>query len=346
MKRMIFLYKAILCLAVMLSAALFSGCGRLHEDLQPCPRGLRLKMYYDYNIKFADALPAEVRNVSVYVFDPETGEAIDRVDVPVGNVREHEFEVNLDHLDPGRYDFLVWCYGDSDEHFTVNPTKSGYNRHKDHTCLINEDTRAPEAGHQTQDIGRLYHGRLLNVECPEQEIATYEVPLIKNTNVVRLVLQHLSGEYLDPADFDISLSSDNGHMDHDNSLISGYHRIYHPWAVESGTTDMERIGENGTRAITSVSALVAEHTIGRIVPETGVNLRVRNRKTGEDIINIPFIDYALLVKGNYNRPMSDQEYLDRQDEYNLVFFLDNNLRWMNQYIYINSWRIVLQNDEL
>lgn len=345
MKRMINLYKAILVLAVILSAGLGAGCGRLHEDLQPCSGGLRLKLYYDYNMKYADAFPAEVRNVSVYVFNPETGEAVDRIDVPVGDVRAHEFEVSLDHLDPGRYDFLLWCYGESDEHFTVNPTKAEQNLITAHSCLINEDTRTPEQGHQTQDIGRLYHGRLFNVEYPEQEIATYEVPLVKNTNVVRLVLQHLSGEYLDPETFDITIASDNGHMHFDNSIIPGHMRVYHPWAVQSGTTDMER-NEGGTRTITSASALVAEHTIGRIVPETGVNLRVRNKNTGEEIINIPFVDYALLVKGNYNRPMSDQEYLDRQDEYNLVFFLDDDLRWMNQYIYINSWRLVLQNDEL
>ena len=41
--------------------------------------------------------------------------------------------------------------------------------------------------------------------------------------------------------------------------------------------------------------------------------------------------------------MDDQEYLDRQDEYNLTFFLDENNDWhMTSGIIINSWRIVLQ----
>jgi len=44
--------------------------------------------------------------------------------------------------------------------------------------------------------------------------------------------------------------------------------------------------------------------------------------------------------------MDDQEYLDRQDKYDLVFFLDQGDRWMNAYIYINSWKLVLQNIEL
>lgn len=41
--------------------------------------------------------------------------------------------------------------------------------------------------------------------------------------------------------------------------------------------------------------------------------------------------------------MSDQEYLDRQDEYNMTFFLDEQNQWINSVILINSWRVVLSN---
>lgn len=344
MKRFKSLYHIFLCFAVLCCLVVIQGCSAIFDDMQPCPRGIRLKLYYDYNMKFADALPAEVKSVSVYVFDPETGEEIDQVNVHVGNVREHEFEVNLDHLPAGKYDFLIWCYGETQDFFTVKPNKTVEDLREYHSCLMSEDELNP--GHQSHDIGRLYHGQLENADCTDGEtVYTFEVPLIKNTNTVRLVLQHLSGEYLDPSKFDISLESDNGHMNHDNRLIAGHNRLYHPWYTRSGTTDMENYVED-TRAITSVSALVAEHTIGRIIPEKGVRLRVKNTDTGEDIINIPFVDYALLVKGNYNRKMDDQEYLDRQDEYNMVFFLDDNLRWINQYVYINSWRVILQDTDL
>lgn len=344
MKPFKFLYKTIMSVAVVCAAMALSGCDFMHEELPPCERKLRLKMYYDYNMKFADALPAEVKYVSVYVFDAETGEGIDEIHVPVGEVKEREFEIKLDHLPYAVYDILVWCFGESDEHFTVKPNRGAENLQRYHSCLMNQDKDRP--GFLSEDIGRLYHGQLLDADCTQEKgDLEFEIPLIKNTNTVRVVLQQLNGEFLDPDNFDISLESDNGHMDYDNNLIAGHTRVYQPWAIESGITGMGK-NASDTRTITSVSALVAEHTIGRIIPETGVKLRVRNKETGEEIINIPFVDYALLVKGNYNRPMSDQEYLDRQDEYNLVFFLDHNLRWLNQYIYINSWRIVLQNNDL
>ena len=52
------------------------------------------------------------------------------------------------------------------------------------------------------------------------------------------------------------------------------------------------------------------------------------------------------MKGFYNRNMDDQEYLDRQDVYDMVFFLDEGDRWIDPYIYINSWKVVLQNSDL
>ena len=94
-----------------------------------------------------------------------------------------------------------------------------------------------------------------------------------------------------------------------------------------------------------LNAAVAEFTVGRLVLGHHPRLTVTNQR-GETIFSIPLIDYALLVKGYYNRDMDDQEYLDRQDEYNMVFFLDENDRWMNAYIYINSWKVVLQNADI
>jgi hypothetical protein len=44
--------------------------------------------------------------------------------------------------------------------------------------------------------------------------------------------------------------------------------------------------------------------------------------------------------------MSDQEYLDRQDEYNMTFFLDEFGNWASSRIIINSWNVILQDTEL
>lgn len=61
---------------------------------------------------------------------------------------------------------------------------------------------------------------------------------------------------------------------------------------------------------------------------------------------IPLVDYALLTKGNYDTPMENQEFLDREDTYTLTFFLDKNHKWAGTFIYINSWRVVLNNVDI
>jgi hypothetical protein len=44
--------------------------------------------------------------------------------------------------------------------------------------------------------------------------------------------------------------------------------------------------------------------------------------------------------------MPNQEYLDRQDEYTMTFFLDEDGDWLSASIIVNSWRVVLNNEIL
>ena len=64
-------------------------------------------------------------------------------------------------------------------------------------------------------------------------------------------------------------------------------------------------------------------------------------KEGGITARVPLVDYALLLKDGYGREMSAQDYLDRQDEYSLTFFLDERDKWIATSIIINSWKIVL-----
>ena len=75
-----------------------------------------------------------------------------------------------------------------------------------------------------------------------------------------------------------------------------------------------------------------------------LRLTVTDKETGRTVFSIPLIDYALLVKGFYNRDMDDQEYLDRQDVYDMVFLPRRKRPLLDAYIYVNSWKVVLHNE--
>ena len=131
-------------------------------------------------------------------------------------------------------------------------------------------------------------------------------------------------------------------MDYDNSLLEDEKLTYYAWRTDGGVAELNA---DGSRAQTSIGVAIAELTVGRLVMENNPILTISNDK-GEKVLSIPLIDYALLVKGYYNRHMDDQEYLDRQDEFNMTFFLDENDNWFNSYIIINSWKVVLNNTDL
>ncbi len=168
------------------------------------------------------------------------------------------------------------------------------------------------------------------------------------------MLQHLSGENIDHRDYSFTIEGDNGHMDYDNSLIynPAERLTYRPYDVYSGTAGIYLPGDENRAAVVDVSAAVAHFSVSRLMEDKrkeDVFVKIYN-KDGEKIVQVPFIDYALLVKGKYKRPdgtpLTDQEYLDYQDDYSMVFFLDEHNRWQNTHIYINSWRVILQNTDI
>lgn len=67
---------------------------------------------------------------------------------------------------------------------------------------------------------------------------------------------------------------------------------------------------------------------------------------GKTLLNIPLITYALLVKGHYHEEMSEQEFLDRQNEWNFIFFLNDQNQWEQSNLYINDWHVILDDMNL
>ena len=202
------------------------------------------------------------------------------------------------------------------------------------------------------DIKRLYHGAIRDekgdyaiVDFPDEEgVHVYTIPLIKDTNDINVVLQHISGDPVDKDEFTMTVVDANGKMNWDNSILPDDPITYYAHHKYSGTAGMVE-PDPASRTITSYSACIGEFTVARLMEDRDMRLIIRNRKN-EEVVNIPMIDYALLVKSSHNVGMTDQEFLDRQDKYDLVFFLDRGGRWVYASINIASWKKVIQNTEL
>ena len=79
---------------------------------------------------------------------------------------------------------------------------------------------------------------------------------------------------------------------------------------------------------------------------SGSRLTVARKDDGRVVFTIPLDKYLLLHRSELYSDMPVQEYLDREDEWSIVFFLDSGLRWLNTHIIINDWTVRLNNVEL
>lgn len=330
-----------------LLATVFTSCDNsvIFDDEGDCSVHYRIRFKYDMNMKFADAFNHEVTSVALYVFD-SNGVLVYQAAESGATLSDENYALPVD-LEAGDYEFLAWCgLGDS-ESFSVPQANVGVTTKEELKCRMNR-VAANGYGTVDKDLAPLFHGSLKTTLTDESGIHYRTISLTKNTNVVRVVLQQLSGEDVNPDLFSFEIQDYNGYMDYDNSLLEDELIVYKPWSLQAGTADINAdiYNDEATRAPSSVGVAVAEMTIGRLVDGNRPILVVRNLEKGDVVLSIPLIDYALLVKGNYNKAMGDQEYLDRQDEYNLTFFLDEAGRWISSSIIVNSWRVVLNNQSI
>lgn len=329
---------------LMLVCVMFSSCDWWHDNQEGCEAKLRVQFIYDMNMKFADAFEHEVKTVTLHAFD-KSGKLVYSKTEPADRILA-DGGMNVDDLTPGVYDLQVWAegevrYADSYIYKGIDGVQGiGTSNLNDFQVMV--DRSGKEVGH---DLTSLFYGSLRDADLTAipGDTKTVKVKLTKDTNHVKVVLQHLSGKDLNPDDFDFSITDNNGYLDYDNSLLADDELVYPAWSKYAGKAGVAS-SESGEQ--TSVSVAIAELTTNRLVTDHNMRLHVYDHKTGKSIINIPLIDYALLVKGNYNKSMSDQEYLDRQDTYDLVFFLDEKHHWLSSTIYINSWRVVLSNPDM
>lgn len=326
-----------------------ASCGSLIYDHEgDCSVHYRLKFRYDMNLKFADAFAHEVKSIRLYAFDSEGGlvwQAAEQGEALAAD----GYSMLLD-LAPGNYRLVAWCGLDGDS-FSLPDAASACCPEDLHCRLGCIDGASAEISDapvcSDSDLHPLFHG-MMDVELPAADNGEYiyEMSLTKDTNVFRVVLQHLSGEDLRAQDFEFGIEDCNGWLAYDNSLLQEVPVVYRPWAVYSGEA-----GVGAGRAITAVKVVVAEMTVNRLFMRDWTQYRrpalvIRTAADGALVASVPIIDYALLVKGQHYRQMDDQEYLDRADQYNMTFFLDSSNHWISTAIEVLSWRVVVDNSDL
>ena len=321
----------------------FLSCTRSHifEYEGDCDVYYDIRFKYDYNIKYADAFANEVRSLALYIFD-EDGILIEKVvTTDKEELSKENFHIRLE-LPAGCYTLLVWGGLGEEESFDMLADEEiGRTRIEELQVRMHRAYDDEGRAYSDKDLAPLFHG-IMELDVVS-EPGTYKktMSLMKNTNVVRIVLNEMSGHAMDSKNFTFEITDHNGLYDYDNTRLDDEAITYKPWYIEEIYADFD---ESSTRS-TNINTVLAELTIGRMMATESPILRVLNSQTGEQILRLPLAEYMLLIKGNYHKAMGDQEYLDRQDEYSLTLFLDEG-KWMSTQIVINGWRVVINDTGL
>lgn len=330
--------------AVFAIATAFTSCDSVIYDGEgDCSVKYRIEFEYERNMEFADAFASKVSSVALYVFD-ESGVLVEQMSESGEALAADDYAMMLE-LEPAEYDLLAWC-GVDGKNFTVPTATVGQTTLDQMLCTMSR--KSDTAGsYVDEDLSALFHGLKRISYTDEPGVHTEVLSLTKNTNNFRIILQQTwsegsAAEGVDVSKFDFAIIDDNGKMNYDNSVMEDEQIIYRPWDITTGDVDVDT--DISTRA-NMVTVSVAELTTARLMTDHRPILVVTKKETGEKVLSVPIVDYALLVKGNYNRNMDDQEYLDRQDEYNMTFFVHDG-KWVSSQIIINSWRVVLNNEIL
>lgn len=309
-----------------------AGCGWIYNDPQPCRQSYKLTFVYDYNMLGADAFNKQVKAVDVWAFYP-SGEPAWHGKASGEALSNNGFSMDVD-LAPGDYQFLCWGgIVDGSPYVIGTDGKSGITSFDSRlsTDIIGGNNVS------STNIPPLFHGLIsakLEEAVDKHVDQTVVMPLMRDTKSVTLVLQNVDGAELDAANFRPSIIAQNLNLAYDNQFLPSETVEYRPWNTDNVWNSGARDGD------TSLPAAVYNFSTNRLQDGANVRLSVLRVSDNKEIINIPLIDYLLLVKGSYGN-MGDQEFLDRLSEYSLMFFLDNNNNWnLISGIYVNGWAVV------
>lgn len=326
------------CVAVLMATA-FTSCipSAIFDDQGDCSVHFKIKFRYDMNMEFADAFHSHVGSVTLYAFG-EDGRLVWQNSESGDHLSQEGWMMDVE-LEPGTYDLLAWCGLEEGNHFTVPEAQVGKTVISDLKCRL-ERTDAEVTG----DLNDLFHGVLHTELTAKPGTHVYTMPLIKNTNSVRVNLHHLSESEIDPEDFRFEIIDDNGYMDWDNSLLEDEFLTYRPWSVSSGSVDADT--DLPSKAGEELNLVVTEFTVARLMASKDPVLHIYNDKLDRKVLSIPMKDYFLAVRSANVASMDEQEFLDRNDDYSMTVLLDKNLDWVSVSINIHSWRVVKYNQTL
>lgn len=353
-----------------------SSC--IKEDMDDCPPAISkvaLQFDYTYNVKQADAFAAEVKNINVYAFD-ENGKFFDSY-IESREKFETGHTMEITGLKDGKYTFVclardrqVMSRAEDDEmEFSFASLTPGVSTIDDLTERMGKDNG--EEIKNDKEFAALYTAKTqvdfqrLNQNGNEGTVVTSTLSLMKCTKTYRIVLLPYENDQADfkPENFDVRIEGSAAWLDHNGEKVKNEGITYLPYNMERRANYDGAHTEVNEEPVDQVliydlsSSRMFERQSDRRSVRDGDKSKyddkriiitdLRDKDHPIELFNHSLPWFLALCGEKVNQNWDDQEYLDREDHYVLMFYVSDKRDYnMITKVNVNGWNVNLKDTEL
>lgn len=353
-----------------------SSC--IKEDMDDCPPAISkvaLQFDYTYNVKQADAFAAEVKNINVYAFD-ENGKFFDSY-IESREKFETGHTMEITGLKDGKYTFVclardrqVMSRAEDDEmEFSFASLTPGVSTIDDLTERMGKDNG--EEIKNDKEFAALYTAKTqvdfqrLNQKGNEGTVVTSTLSLMKCTKTYRIVLLPYENDQADfkPENFDVRIEGSSAWLDHKGEKVKNERITYLPYNMErranydgAHTEVNEEPVDQALIYDLSSSRMFERQNDRRAVRDGDKNdyddkriiiTDLRDKDHPIELFNHSLPWFLALCGEKVNPNWDDQEYLDREDHYVLMFYVSDKRDYnMITKVNVNGWNVNIKDTEL
>lgn len=353
-----------------------SSC--IKEDMDDCPPAISkvaLQFDYTYNVKQADAFAAEVKNINVYAFD-ENGKFFDSY-IESREKFETGHTMEITGLKDGKYTFVclardrqVMSRAEDDEmEFSFASLTPGVSTIDDLTVRMGKDNG--EEIKNDKEFAALYTAKTqvdfqrLNQKGNEGTVVTSTLSLMKCTKTYRIVLLPYENDQADfkPENFDVRIEGSAAWLDHKGEKVKDEKITYLPYNMErranydGAHTEVNEEPVDQALIYDLSSSRMFERQSDRRAVRDGDKSKyddkriiitdLRDKDNPIELFNHSLPWFLALCGEKVNQNWDDQEYLDREDHYVLMFYVSDKRDYnMITKVNVNGWNVNLKDTEL
>lgn len=353
-----------------------SSC--IKEDMDDCPPAISkvaLQFDYTYNVKQADAFAAEVKNINVYAFD-ENGKFFDSY-IESREKFETGHTMEITGLKDGKYTFVclardrqVMSRAEDDEmEFSFASLTPGVSTIDDLTERMGKDNG--EEIKNDKEFAALYTAKTqvdfqrLNQKGNEGTVVTSTLSLMKCTKTYRIVLLPYENDQADfkPENFDVRIEGSSAWLDHKGEKVKNERITYLPYNMERRTnydgahTEVNEEPVDQALIYDLSSSRMFERQNDRRAVRDGDEINyddkriiitdLRDKDNPIELFNHSLPWFLALCGEKVNPNWDDQEYLDREDHYVLMFYVSDKRDYnMITKVNVNGWNVNIKDTEL